>query len=788
MADHSPLSELRRILTNFDLPIPTLVDIGKESASLNIGLWVKGSGQVRIDRFGDTAAAELIGKDVKNVSAAQLITGSVLFGSAEHVAIDVVRTSLTSIGTRLITDIPKSNFAYYDVALRTGALYVARHTGFEDQPADQVIAHFASLCLAAAAPAVDRIREEFDPGFCRAADALSRCPVAKATRGVLTYYMALDADPDGRPAVADRRLRAAAAFPSMAGFFAMTPAIADAIDTGQKLLPVVERQTDGLFTKPVMARLGQATDHRAVDAVEQGMLVGIPPDQIPRTDEQWRAALDLWDAAVTVADISNVSFREVWMPHRVIQSRGDWEGITKSIVTKGVDTRPPHGIGLTKDDANEVARSIDIKPFTQQDDIFDVIMVNRQKAWQRLQVISERDNRIAYAEFSDEKFCEWALRLGYREVTPASLVSSLRGVTEAASLFAQRVILPTVLVSAQITGLPMTPSTLKTATAAGFEFLTDGMTFPQLAAFSRQFAARSPFLTAPILSARERLDDTALVEEAEPERLTIDDRMWREIFRITEDRPDWPALTPIIEFLPGIVLVPIENLKQAREEGSLTPGKLDRNGVAELNHCLGVIHAPKAMTENGPYQLFSIREVKDGTYKRLASGAFRMNYNEATGGLEILQPGAHDFNGLSNAPPPPEAQEVFRLYREFVASTPQALNRAVVTAVKSKNNPEVRQPIRRDLTLPKLLGYNPFQSYKLEAVWETWSEHGLIAPSWLEKPLAERANLESFQTLHENLRSLLVSMGVSQVIQPRSTEVKPIPAVKPGKGMTGIFF
>jgi hypothetical protein len=788
MANTSPISELRRILTNFDLPVPSLVTAPQGEGGAGISLWVKGRGQVALKPFGNTSAAHLFSEDVAGVTAAHIITGSVLFANAEHVAHEAVRAALTAIGTRLVTDVPKSSFAYQDLLLRTGALYVARHVGLSGHNAIEVIEHLASLYNAAAAPVVDRIREEFDPAFCRAADALARCPVSKVTRGVLTHYMALDVEPDGRQAVAALRLRAAAAYPALAGFFAMSPAIADAIDAGEKLFPVVERQTGGLFTKSVMNRLGQAVDHRAVDAVEHGMLVGIPPDQIPRTDGQWKAALDLWDASTIVADSAHVSVREVWKAERIVQARGDWEGMTKSIVSKGVDTRPPHGIGLTKEDAIEVAGSLDIKPFTQGDDILDIIFVNKQKAWQRLQAISERDGRIAYDAFNAEKFSEWVLRLGYREVTPASLASSLRGATEAASLFGQRVVLPTVLVAGQVTGLPITSGSLEAATASGFEFLTEGMTFPQLAAFSRQFTARAPFLTAPIISSRERQAEVMPVEDPKPERLRIDDHMWREVFRITEDRPDWPVLTPIIEFLPGIVFVPVENLKQAQEEGTLTLGKLDRNGVPELGHCLGVIHAPKAMTANGAYQLFSIREVKDGTYRRLASGTFKMSYDETTMGVKIHEPGAHEFNGLSNAPPPPEAREVFRLFKEFVAATPQALNEAVIDAVKVQKNPGARERVRPDLTLPKLLGYNPFQSYKIETAWEIWRDQGLIGPNWLEKPLAERANLEPFQQVHEANRALLVRMGITDVIQPRTVEVKPLSAVKPSKGMTGIFF
>ena len=256
MANASPISELRRILTNFDLPVPHLISAPQGGATA-ISLWVKGHGQIELKRFGDTAAAHLLAEDIPSVTAAHIITGSVLFANADHVAHEAVRAALTAVGTRLVTDVPKSSFAYQDLLLRTGALYVARHVGLEGHNVNDVIEHLASLYNAAAAPVVDRIREELDPAFCRAADALARCPVSKVTRGVITHYMALDVDPNTRQSVAGLRLRAAAAYPALAGFFAMSPAIADAIDASEKLFPVVERQTDGLFTKSVMNRLGQ---------------------------------------------------------------------------------------------------------------------------------------------------------------------------------------------------------------------------------------------------------------------------------------------------------------------------------------------------------------------------------------------------------------------------------------------------------------------------------------------------------------------------------------------------
>jgi hypothetical protein len=793
MAESSSYQRLTDALGEFTLSGPVLVKGPAPGSAEPFTVWLMKAGRASIapEQTGVSGSLELTAVPAPGRAATlgQVLCESVLFANSQTVTRAAAKVLLKAVGKRLIRDIDENDYSFSDVAIRSGANFIAERLGLGRPGPDQLLEHLVGLLTARAAPDVDRFRAGLDPAFRRAADLLSKAPVHEVSDGALKFYMAYDVDEDARAEVADRRCRAAAPFPALSGYFASVPVIADAIDAGDKLFRAVEEATAGAITKPIMTRLGQTSDSRARVAVASGLLTNLPPDQYPRTDAQWSHALDLWDASCQLADVVRVPVSTVWNADRIVQAKGDWEGLARAVITKGVDARPPFGLGLTKEDSAEIAGILKIKPFGPEDDVYGRIETARATAAAHLQVISERDGRAAGAECNWVKFSEWILRLGHRALTPETLFASLRGGYEAASLFGQRVILPTALVAERLPGLPITSGLTQAATSAAFEFLAEPLTFPNLAAFGRQFTARAPFLTAPILSAREAAEPGPAAE-APAEKVHIDDSKWRQIFRITEDKPDWPVITPIMEVMPGIVVVPLENMVQAREEGTLTPGKLDRNGVPEMNHCIGVIHAPDALQQAGRYQLFSIRSVVNGKYTRLASGTFRMSYAEDIDGLKIQTPGNHQFNGPSNVPPPAIAREAFELYKEFVESTPAALNPAVIKAVKGAAELQNKPVIRPDHTLPKLLGYNPFQVYKIETAWENWRDQGLISPEWLERPLGERARLPAFApvfaAITKTLRLMDVDPGIRPV-EPDQNVVKPIPAVKSPKGMHGVF-
>ena len=172
-----------------------------------------------------------------------------------------------------------------------------------------------------------------------------------------------------------------------------------------------------------------------------------------------------------------------------------------------------------------------------------------------------------------------------------------------------------------------------------------------------------------------------------------------------------------------------------------------------------------------------------------------MNHDKKTGGLSIIAPteGA-TFVGPSNSVPSALAREVFNMFCEFVVQKPEALNPVVIDLVASQKRPaqdKSVEPVRRDLTLPRILGYNPFEVYKVEAAWDNWKSAGLVPQAYLEMSLAERARLPQLDPLHESVRRLLSAMGVQNTLRPLAPEAdnaKPIPATTHRKRMSGAFF
>lgn len=739
------------------------------SAVFNITQRLGGS-MTRVHPFNDMddalayisslSRAVVEGRETAILFLRRFITETGLFGNLDVVAKSVVRNGLAGVGAKLCpemdAEIPRAAEIYTDEA----AVTIARIAGLENAAPSYVVELLTRALVAEAAPAVDMVRMVFPTSLRSACDALAFVPADQITYAHVDFYAGRDADGAIDAGTAEKRQRSARIVPFMAAQFVNRKTITEAIDNGTSLFDACNEASKGMWTKPLLTRLAKASRPEALYMVDMGAFADFPPDQLPKDERDWDFAMATWKACSNVAASLGIPVSEIWNHRRLSQVKGDWRGLADSVVKRASDDRAPHDLGLVKDVAEKAAVAMGFRPIERHESPYQV--TNRMIADGYRALVAAN---IPVDEIETEKLRAWALNVCMDDPTPAALEVALNSLIDASHIFGQHVILPSILAEMGIPGLPITGDILSAANKTAWNVLSGQMALPQLAEFGRNFRARTALLTAPIVTSRDRGN----VVKAEPKQIRqkVDkqilsaDTYYRECFGYTDEKPEWPGLTPIVEVMPGIVVVPMTTIKQGREEGTLQRGPVDRKGVPELNVCIGINYAPSTLLDGGKSQIISIREVgADGSYKRLAAAVLYPMIGAETQQLVIPMPreGGHHFNGLNNCQPSAIAHKALKTYIQLIEDRKIPVSNEIKFRMEGESITAER--VVRDFTLPKLIGYMPFESFKIAAAWERWSQHSLLGKEWTKMPLPDRVAHDLMMPARAAVEATAARLGV----------------------------
>lgn len=726
------------------------------------------------------------------LSVGQFVSSTPLFGAGQDLARDAARRALTIYGAQFVQDLPRDDRLFKECAFRAGARHVAVETEDAGATPTEVLSSITEALSVESELASSLLLSGVNPSVSQACRLLVRSPSAEISRAAIMYYAGEDIPAgEDRDRVVALRARTAAQYPMLAGYFAAVPQIAEAIDRSEPLFKSVADASGQSLTKPIMTRMATADDPFCRVAVALGMLDGFPINLLPVGKANWEAAILLFRSALTLSDLSGQPVREIWNPTRAAEANGDWVRLARSVVNKGADARLPHDAGLPADLSKQFRQATKSGPFAAEVDLSsaaDALLDHGLKSV----------GLLGHPDISRGKLKSWLIQANYRDVREENVTGVMTTAFDAALQFAQRVVIPAVLMHERLPGLPITRDLLNTAAAAAFNCLTEGATLTQMAALSQEYKSKAPILTARIVSEREGSTaaegETALTTAP----LTGENRVdieWRRRFGIELEDAEWPVMTPIIEIMPGILFVPIETRAQAWEEGSdwnpHTP-KLDRMGVKENHNCMGPLKSAGIFLDQGSSQPFSIRRVVGNSYERIASGVFRLTYDKEKGVANFPTPANYEFNGYNNVAAPKIAVEALEMIQALVSEKPQIVNPAVVSAAAMKKDSKRATP-NPDLTIVRLLGYDPFPIYKVKSVIRRWTDAGLINSKIADNELSDFVQQPIFAPVRQSARNivnLLTARLPDPEPAPAVARIVDVPASSLPKtsGLSGVFF
>ncbi len=739
-----------------------------------------------------SAMAELAG------SLGVFVKKSGVFGSADVAADTAIKASGRAATRLALPDLPDEDPDLAEMALAETLARVADAADLQTASPADMRSMITATYTAESLTSIEIICSRLDPAILKAGRALIEAPEADVTHAAFEYYAGADLSGEASKAIVERRLAAASTCPPMAGFMAALPKITAAIDAGESVVQAFGDATAGLVSRPVFARLAHAKTPVAREMVLGGAFRHFPADQVPGTAEHWEVAAFVWTACRQLAADIGVDLFDVWNHQRFAYARGNWTLIGEGIVRKSIDTRVPHDSGLSKDQAAAAQAAMGFETFGPAENVFRraKAMVARGIAAVPEQA-NEGDGTIAPPAINPRAMTAWVLRNCAPRVTEDTVNNAFQAVNEACSMFGLRVVLPTVFTEIQLPAAPVTPQILKAAAGTAFAVLGKDTTMAALADLGGTFRTRAPSVLQQLLSRSEKAVAAHVANEDQtrprrqvkgiPPEIAAADQHFRKVFKFDNDAAEWRGLTPIIEVMDGIVVVPLTTVQQGLEEGSFGKYPADRCGVPDLNVCIGLVYSPTALASRGVVQTLSIRRLTPGGYERLAAAVIRLKV-DADGRVCFNRPPGHEFSGKGNTAPPHVAKEAMSRYIKFVENNqdviPETLASEVKDAAARKEAGRPEAPPAADLTLTRLLGYDPCRTYKLDTAWQLWIENRLVHKKWAEIPLDCRIGPSLGMGVRQAVRQDLEALGIRGL--DRTEAMKAAAAASPAVRRTPI--
>lgn len=765
------LKSARHVLATAGVSLPPLVEASVRAGHVEITSIASKTPtapiHVEIDAGiqGGISFISSMAPNVRTVGA--FVRESGLFGDPVDAAAAMFFAAAKS-ATALVADhLPEGDIDTGEMAVQELAARIAHLAGLGDAPPAHVNQLVISAFTAESAGDIELLRRRIAPAILAAGEALRHSPEVDITPAAIAYYAGADLSAEAHIDIVPLRIRAAESCPALAGFMASLPEVAEAIDAQESLMSALSVATGGLITKPVFTRIAHARTPGVREMVMSGAFKRFPPDQIPKDADQWEIAEMIWTSSRTLAVAIGMDPLDVWRHDRFAYARGDWRMIGEGIVRKSIDLRPPFDSGLPGEVVPVAARAMCFEALSPHENVCRRVMEKVSNCLDALETAE-----IDLTQVNHKSLTAWALRNCAPRVSRETIADAFEAVNEACSMFGLRVVLPTILTEMQLPGAPVTPHMMAGAASTAFEIMGAGNSVVALADLGGQFRTRAPLILRQLVARseivtpdiKEATEKTHEQRTGVPEELKRKDAEFRQMFRYDNDAPEWPGVTPIIEVMNGVVVVPLTTIQQALEEGSSGKSGHDRCGVYELENCIGTNHAPNALVSRGVKQTISFRSINAGGYRRLADAVIDLYYDK-NGKATFDMPAMGHFKGQKQNSPPKVAQEAMQRYMDFLANNQNVIPPGLAEDIREYGKPGgvTLQQQRRvvDISLARLLGYEPCKAYKLETVWGIWIQNNLVNKKWASIPLDRRLDESVSRTVRAAIRRDLKMIGIT---------------------------
>lgn len=596
-----------------------------------------------------------------------------------------------------------------------------------------------------------------------AAKCLSVSPSHEIAPHVFRYYLTA-ADTD----VLARRHRAANNYPTYAGLIANVGVISRAVDAAE---PISDLLTSALMCqerKKLFRKLHGEQNPLVRDMLTRGVLDIIQPDWIPQTDADWQAIADMERTWSQILMGDSHSAPPVWTPDLLVKSKGKFAEFLPMVVKSGADTRAPDGLG---DEANTHFRAVlNIKPLPRNGDVVSEILHRTEASFEGLS-----EETLAGGGWPTEQaVASWLRRVcvqyGDRNEMHA-LGETLRTMVEA---FSTRIILPTAMMAEKSIKIPVTRFLLREADIAATKILFSDKNFAAIAAMGRLFANQGASLVSALLSEseiRERREAESGNVLWRRMSMSREAMKWLEFFGIEGDAEEFPPLTYIQEFAPGLLAVPMFNRRQLLEEGDFSNrGALDRRGVSNLHHCIGSYHATEFITSGGLSQAFSVRRIVGNSYERVLTVGVHVAQENGNACLMMSQATGYCNRSMSALERQQVSDFLTKLRVEKLVN-PKLIEFAMKKSKKTEKVAEVEVP------LETIVGYSPFPVYKTATAFARWQASGLLPASMRTLDIREFGNVQNVLPVRQVIREGVVQRTGMKL--DRHTHVN-IPEIVPG--------